>query len=270
MSMKFTFLSNPRLTAMFLFIATTASAFADDSSTTIFYEDFGTASSEKDELIEDHVWDTNSADMFSWSVSSSDDNINVRTNNASDYDGASGDGNLYFKGSATFTISGIDTQNYSEIVLTFGAFGKNKGDVECMILTITDADGSTTSVDFADLGLDTTKKTWSVASISDIPSTSSLTLSYESDLEIDDDGGIRLDDILLSGTAISTGISSVSQGVSAFSVSGKTITCESNAEIFSLSGNKVASVKAGSSASLTSSGAYIIRCGEKVSKIIIR
>lgn len=270
MTNKFTSILLGKIVATMALSLASTSLMADDATTIIFYEDFGTASSEKDEAIEDHVWATNSSDYFSWVIPSDDDNINVRTNNASDYDGASADGNLYFKGSATFTISGINTADYSNVGLSFGAFGKNKKDVECMTLTITSADGQATEVDFGDLDLDTSKKTWSVATISDVPSTESLQLSFTSSLDVDDDGGIRLDDIKLTGEAISTGITSLEEAPIMFQVEGSAVLSSTAADIYSLSGRRVASVKAGVKATLPSSGMYIIRCETGASKVVVR
>ena len=200
MKREYTFITCNLIVLAIAVIASTAyAAQNDDGTTTIFYEDFGTAASEKDEAIEDHVWETNSADMFSWNIPSDDDNINVRTNNPSDYTGASGDGNLYFKGSASFTISGINTEGYTDIEMTLGAFGKNEADVQNMTLTISTAENETTTINFADLNFDTTKKTWSTATISELPATTALTLTFTSNLSVEDDGGIRLDDITITG-----------------------------------------------------------------------
>ena len=240
---------------------TTDSEEDTDGSVTIFCEDFDTATSEKSELIEDHVWEDNDASMFSWTVSSDDDNINVRTNNASDYDGASGDGNLYFKGSATFTISGISTSGYSDITLTFGAFGKNADDVNNMTLTI--SDGTTeTVIDFSTLGLDTTAKTWSVATVSDIPETESLTLTFTSDLSIDDDGGIRLDDITIKGIAETSDDTETS-------ISSINALSSGTAEVYTLSGMRIATIEDSNLQQLPT-GIYIIKTASRSYKAVIR
>ena len=253
------------------------------AQTTIFCETFDTASSEKDELIEDHEWTTNGSSYFSWSVNEyledgTEDtysSLNVRTNNPSDYTGASADGNLYFKGVASFTISGISTQDYSDITLSIGGFGKNKSDIELMTLTI-DADGTTSSYDFADLSFDATKKTWSVVTISDIPQASSLSLTFTSALAIDeeDDGGIRLDDITLAGTSASSGTTSISDVEEELvGIAGRTVSynvATGKAEIYDLSGHKVATVVAGDAVTLSEAGVYVIRTNSTTRKYIVR
>lgn len=253
------------------------------AQTTIFCETFDTATSEKDEAIEDHAWTTNGASYFSWSVNeyltdgSADEysSLNVRTNNVSDYTGASADGNLYFKGVASFTISGVNTQNYSDITLSIGGFGKNKNDIQSMALTI-DADGTTTTYNFADLGFDNTKKTWSKVTISNIAQAESLKLTFTSSLAIDetDDGGIRLDDITLAGTALSSSNVAISSADDEqVSIAGRTIAYSANAgaaEVFDLSGRKVATVVAGDSVTLSEAGVYVVRTNSKVRKYIVR
>ena len=144
---------------LFMALFSTASAVAAQDK--IFSEDFGTPSSEKDELIEDHVWNGTNKSLLSWNLLLDGSSLNVRSNNPSDYDGASGDGNLYFKGCASFTIAGIATDGYDNLTLSFGAFGKNKGDVVNMKVDYS-LDGSETELlaDFSDFGLNTGKKKW--------------------------------------------------------------------------------------------------------------
>ena len=245
-------------------------AHADDTLSVIFYEDFGTASSEKNEAIEDHVWNTNSSSMFSWSLATDDSSINVRTNNASDYDGASADGNLYFKGYATFVITGISTSGYSDITLTFGAFGKNKGDVVGMTLTCNDGTSSDTT-NFSTLNLDETAKTWSVATVSSIAETSSLTLTYTSSLDPDDDGGIRLDDIKLTGY-VSSGVTAVTASqVGRYAVIGRSVSSiEGDAAVYDITGRKVTTVAEGESVTLPAAGVYIVKTAGGAQKVAVR
>ena len=291
-------------------IATTAMfslSTSAQTAVTIFSEDFGTASSTKSELIEDHVWETNSSDMFSWTVDDeSVDGINVRNNNESDYEGASGSGNLYFKGKATFTISGINTAGYEDIVLTFGVFGKNEGDINAMTLTINDGTTETT-VSLADMNLDATAGTWSVATVSDIPATATLTLTFASTLDAADDGGIRLDDITITGIKATddgdtddgddngddtddgddsdtgdgdtgdddgeedTAIGAVNAASSSIVIAGRTITAlNGSAEVFSLSGCKVATIGNGCATELPQGGVYIVKTGSKTVKAMLK
>ncbi len=242
-------------------------------STVIFFEDFGTAASEKDELITDHVWGKNPADMFSWNVEG-ENSINVRTNNPSEgYEGASADGNLYFKGQASFTILGLNTSGYEQTALTFGAFGKNKDDVTHMTVTASDGISTRKLADFADLGLDNGKKAWSKGTVTGLPAATSLSLTFTSDLDLADDGGIRLDDITITGLSPVAGIQHVAtKGI--ISQTGRTLTYSAatgKAEIFSTEGRKCGELKANSSITLNvPAGVYLVKANEAVMKIFIR
>lgn len=245
------------------------------NKTTLFSEDFGTAASEKDEPLESHVWANNPASMFSWTTATADDNVNVRTNNPSDYDGASADGNLYFKGVASFTITGIATDGYDGLELAFGAFGKNAGDVKSMTVDCKADDGQAAQVaDFASLGLDEGKKTWSKASGIALPQAKSLTLTFASNLNLADDGGIRLDDITVSGTKGTTGVSQAAQQPTSIAVSGNTLSYQGSApkaEVYTLEGAKVAEVATGSTATLNAPrGIYVVKAGKDAVKVALR
>ncbi len=257
---------------------TSTSASADNGTatkTTLFSEDFGTAATEKDEPIESHVWAKNPSAMFSWTTATADDNVNVRTNNPSDYDGASADGNLYFKGVASFTITGIATEGYEGLELAFGAFGKNAGDVKAMTAECKADGGQAAQVaDFANLGLDEGKKKWSKASGIALPQAKSLTLTFSSNLNLADDGGIRLDDITVTGTKGTTGISQAVQQPTAIALSGNTISYKGTApkaEVYTLEGAKVAEVAAGSTATLNAPrGIYVVKAGNDAVKVVLR
>ena len=258
--------------------ATTLSADNDVTSTvTIFSEDFGTAATDKDEPIESHVWTNNPSSMFSWTTATADDNVNVRNNNPSDYEGASANGNLYFKGNASFTITGIATEGYNNLELSFGAFGKNKGDVKGMTVDCKADDGQATQVaDFTSLGLDEGKKTWSKAKGIKLPQQAkSLMLTFTSKLNLADDGGIRLDDITVTGVDKTTnGISQTTQRPTSIAVSGNTISYQGDAqkaEVYTFDGAKVAEVNSGSSVTMgVPGGVYVVKAGKDAVKVVIR
>ena len=247
------------------------------SKVTIFSEDFGTAATDKDEPIENHVWTNNPSSMFSWTTATADDNVNVRNNNPSDYEGASANGNLYFKCNASFTITGIATEGYDHLELAFGAFGKNKGDVKNMTVDCKADNGQATQVaDFANLGLDEGKKTWSKATGIKLPQQAkSLTLTFTSKLDLADDGGIRLDDITVTGVdKTANGISQAAQQPSAIAVTGNTISYQGTApkaEVYTLEGAKVAVINSGSTTTLNAqSGIYVVKAGKDAVKVVLR
>ena len=252
-------------------------AAAAQSQTTVFSENFGNPASEKDELIEDHEWNTNPRSMFSWQLLLDGSSINIRSNNPSDYDGSSAEGNLYFKGCASFIITGIDTHDYKSLQLSFGAFGKNKGDVENMKVECKDGgNGKTSEKQFAGLGLDTGKKKWSKATLGNfVPASNDVTLTFTSNLaDLEADGGIRLDDITITGEKTPTGIDNIGAQKRILAINGKSISydaADGTAIIYNVSGQKIASVEAGSTITLdVSEGVYIIKFGGKTLKAAIR
>lgn len=267
-----------------------AVSFAQEERVTIFNEDFGTASSKKDEPIEEHVWNTNDKSMFSWEAGE-ESSINVRTNNASDYDGASADGNLYFKGAASLTISGIDTEKYQDLKVSFGVFGKNSAETNAealgdkamadayyMRLECTAEGAETTeAADFSKLGLSTEGDCWEYVSDIDLaPTAKSLTLRFTSSLDAAADGGIRLDDIKVTGKPVASGISEATNGAKdgIICLSGRTLRYmagSGSASVYTLTGAKVAEVKAGQAAELDlTAGVYVVKAGGKTIKAEIR
>lgn len=103
--------------------------------TVVFSETFGTATSEKEELIADHAWDNPQNENglhYTWTFGTTKngaESLNVRNNNPSDYSGASGNGNLYFNNDKTneFIIWGLNTSKTTDNRLSFGLFGKSDG-----------------------------------------------------------------------------------------------------------------------------------------------
>jgi hypothetical protein len=248
--------------------AATAQSFA-------FKEDFGTPASEKSELIEEHVWSNNPSSMFKWASLLDGSSINVRSNNPSDYDGASGDGNLYFKGCMEFSIVGIVTAGYPSMKLSFGAFGKNAGDVKNMNVKYS-ADGAeaVTLADFADLDLNTAKKKWTKVEGLELPSCSTLDLTFTSTLsDLEADGGIRLDDILIT-YGNTTGITQNVGAQGGVVVNGSNIKylgSEGQAALYDINGRKVADLLPGVTYNASSAhGVYIIKVGAQTKKVVLR
>ena len=286
-----------------------------ESTVTLFTETFGTPTSTKSEAIEDHVWD-NSDVTYSWSTTESDldgdgsddSGINVRSNNVSDYDGASASGNLYLQGTSSLTISGIDISGYTDLSLSLGVFGKLDNDVTLLTIYITDGDNnevatySLADIDASEYGLSTTSASWSYITFSGITTSASsinITLSAvltdaDGGIRVDDltltatvsssaaaaiaaagatstDVGIRIDDILLAGNE-ATGITNIiSAAQPTYAVSGKTITATSNdIEVYSITGIRVASVAQGESIALPTAGIYILHTGKSAAKVVLK
>ncbi len=269
------FTSSLKLAALFAMTAVPAGISAQNE-TVIFSEDFGTAASEKDEPISEHDWGTGDASMFSWTPAEGDDgtnSINVRTNKPSDYDGASADGNLYFKGSASFTITGISTENYSDVTLSFGAFGKNADDIKNMTVSYTDGTTAKEVTDLSTLGFNASKGKWSTGTITGLPAAKSLSITFSSSIP-DEDGGIRLDDIKVTGASTSTGIKDNVSDDNTIGISGRNLSfyaAKGKALVFRTDGTKVAEVNAGNSTELPASrDIYIVKAGNKVVKIAVK
>ena len=263
---------------------------AQEGRTELFYEDFGTAASKKDEPIEDHVWNTNDKQMFSWTAGE-ESSINVRTNNDSEkaYMGASGDGNLYFKGEASLTITGIPTAHYSDLRLYFGIFSKNSADVNTELLgTPSKADGNYMTVsrslnggefkefyDFYDLGLSQKGDVWDyVDGMLVADSAETVSLTFTSHLNPAADGGIRLDDIRLKGRSVTTGLTETLVP-DVIAVSGRTIRYQGRqgrAEVYSLGGVRVGEVPAGSSLTLQGvpAGVYVVATPTSRTKVSLQ
>lgn len=285
--MKKRFTSTLKAAAIIAIMAAPGDLTAQNTET-LFTENFGTPTSEKKEKIEEHVWETNPASMFSW-YEGDDAELNVRSNNESDYDGASGSGNLYLQGAASFTITGIDTDGYENLKLSLGVFGKNDAatntenlgketlaDVNYLKATCAADGGEPIEVaDFSKLGLNQDGDCWDyVADIALADEAKNLTLTFKAALEMDGDGGIRLDDIKVTGTKLSSGIENVVSTEGSLYVNGRTISYNADgghASVYSLEGSKVAEVKAGETVELgVSAGIYIIKAGKTAVKTMIR
>ena len=240
----------------------------------IFSENFGTPTSEKDEAVTDHVWN-NSSTMYSWSNA---EDINVRNNKPSEgYEGASGDGNLYFNEKpVSFTISGINTQGYGKIILSFGIFGKDAGAAKQMIISYRDNNGDSIFIaDTKDLGLAAAKGTWELISSGlSLPASSNLSISFAS-YEGDAKAEIRIDDVIIKGTQTASGITATEATVNIYA-DGQTLRLEGISptdfvSVYSISGNKVLEVPAAATIQTNlPQGIYLVKAGQKITRVVIR
>lgn len=234
----------------------------------LFKEDFGTATSEKEELIEDHVWSYLPETGIGYTYTGA---LNVRTNNPSDYTDASGDGNLYFNGEpSVFTISGIKTSGYTDILLSFGVFGKDAGQAKEMTVSYKDGDNDEVLLlDLNNVGLTATKKTWELLSdIPDLPASESLSLIFASKGIAE----IRIDDVIIKGVKNTSGIVSDTKVTPRIYNKGKTLYTsgieKGNIEIISITGSTVAVYPAASMVQLNlPKGSYIAKSGKNVCRI---
>ena len=164
------------------------------AQTTVFSENVGTPTSTT--TIAAHTFQNNSPIIFSGTA-------DIRTSTPSEgYEGASANGCVFFGGTApakNFIIEGIDTSNYSDLVLSFGhQKGTNAGSNELTVdvsidgtnwnsLTYTRPTGSGTS-------------NWIlVTPTGTIPSTNNLRIKFENPIS---NIGFRIDDIKLVGTTL--------------------------------------------------------------------
>ncbi len=241
----------------------------------VFKETFGTPASEKDELLEDHVWGENPSSMFASALLLEGSSVNVRSNNPSDYEGASGDGNLYFKGCASFSILGISTADRSSLNLSFGAFGKKVDDVKLMKVEYAkDGGAKALLADFASLDLNTGKKKWTKVENIALPQANSLDLTFTSNLtDLLADGGIRLDDITVTGSKVGTAISQVSDGshgVLAANHSLLYLGQQGRAVLYTSDGRKVAELLPHVSFDTAAlHGVFILKMGNQSRKIVL-
>jgi hypothetical protein len=244
---------------------------------------------QKNELFTDHDW---SADSHVWNngiaysqtsavitqnaCDSTRTSLNIRSNNPStSYSGASGFGNLYFNANVnnTFTISGINTLNYSAIGLSFGIYGKNKSDVTFLKLQYDNGSGLTTIGASQIAALSTTKATWLLVSGITFPASSNLNLTFSTpNLNGTAPIEIRIDDIKIIGTPTTSFVNPSNSENPQIHVSNSTITLDGftskSVEIYNLQGKKVfTSFMQKSIQPDLEKGLYIIKVGDYREKI---
>lgn len=208
---------------LLLLVAMTAAinSFAQEAKEkTLFYESFGTPTSDKNEPLADHVWDNNPGTSIDFIVGENVDEItgdvtlalNVRSNNPSNYEGASGSGNLYFNNNKKneITFSGINTSKTENNTLSFGVFGKGEdefhyideitGDAETTFRVkyyLGDDDLDGVRVDEATIGkIVTAAKTWYFISGIALPKHENLKIRFYAKKKCE----VRIDDVKVTGT----------------------------------------------------------------------
>ena len=275
-----------KITLLFLGIA--AFTFNAKAQTTIFSETFGTPTTMKGENIVNHVWDNtiSSGITYSWinvNPVSPDTvgTINIRSNNPSDsipvggLSTASGLGNLYFNANVinSFTISGINTLNFNSISLSFMIYGKNKSDVTLLKLQYDSGSGLTDLGKTQISALSTKKANWLTVSNLSLPSSTNLSLTFSTPtLNASAPIEIRIDDILITGTATATSVKTLNQDnrkVTAFNSTIKLDGFTSGiVEIFNTQGKRVySSVLKETLVPHLANGLYIVRVGDFRQKI---
>lgn len=197
----------------------------------------------------------------------------IRISTPSDtYPGASGNGCIFFGGTTpakTFIIEGINTSNYSDIVLSFGhQKGTNAGNNELTVsvssdgtnwipLSYTRPTGPGTSI-------------WTlITATGTIPATSNLRIKFENPIS---NIGFRVDDIKLTGTTMGIKENSIS-GLKIYPnpvTNGKVfITTDANTQksivIFDVLGKQVINTTAFDSVNVANlkMGVYIIKITEE-------
>lgn len=197
----------------------------------------------------------------------------IRSSTPSDtYAGASGNGCVFLGGTTpakTFIIGGIDTSNYTNIILSFGhQKGTNAATNELTVSVSTDATNWTPLTYTRASGANTSVWTLITAS-GTIPATSNLRIKFENPIS---NIGFRIDDIKLTGELLGTKDNQIS-GLKLYPnpvTNGKFfINSDSNSEkeivIFDILGKQVLKATVVESVSVASlkSGAYIIKITEE-------
>jgi len=253
------------------------------AQTTIFLETFGTPKTTrgncpilvpgtteagkynplKDEQYNDHYWSPNSHvwnNGIAYSQTSVVTNagtcdnagtsLNIRADYPSSITGSSGNGNLSFNASTTnsFIISGINSHNYKNITLSFGILGLNNADAIQLRIQYDNGTG------FTDIGqnqigsLSTAGMTWLQVNNISLPAGSIFSLKFSTPitnpLNTNYPVEIRIDDIKITGTAISTSDDDLFLGNNhKVVVSNPTITLEGftsgDIEIYTFQGKRV-------------------------------
>jgi len=282
------------------------------AQTTIFLETFGTTKTTrgncstvvsgtaevgkynplKDEQYTDHDWHPNShvwnngiaySQTSVATVAGTCDNagtsLNIRADYPSSITGSSGNGNLSFTASTanSFTISGINTQNYKKVMLSFAILGLNTADAIQLKLQYDNGSGLTDVGQNPIGSLNTDKMTWLQVNDIPLPTGSIFRLKFSTPitnpLNTNNPVEIRIDDIKIIGTAITTSDDDIflnnNQKVV---VSNPTITLEGftrgDIEIYTFQGKRVfLSEFRETIQPQLSKGLYIIRIGNFRQKI---
>lgn len=256
--------------------------FAQQQRVVVFHETFGNPTSEKEELIKDHKWDydASSGITYTWQFdynSSGLETLNVRSNNPSNYEGASGGGNLYFNNdkSNELTIWGINTSKTTDNRLSFGIFGKNEGDANDTVrfkyyLTEDELDeGIRVAADETAAlggGLSAVKVWYLVENIA-IPQCERLRLRVYSKYKSE----VRVDDLKITGLTTS-GIEDVEQDEFFVITQGDELIVKGGTDtvyVYNTMGQLMATSRPDTAVCGLPNGMYIVKCGNKVEKVIL-
>ena len=177
----------------------------------------------KNEQYTDHVWSPNSHvwnNGISYSQTSTitsaaacdnaGTSLNIRADYPSSITGSSGNGNLSFTASTTnsFTITGINTQNYKNIMLSFAILGLNNADAMQLRLQYDNGEGFTNIGQNQIGSLSTVGLTWLQVNNISLPAGSIFSLRFSTPitnpLNTNNPVEIRIDDIKITGIAITT------------------------------------------------------------------
>lgn len=177
----------------------------------------------KNEQYTDHDWSPNSHvwnNGISYSQTSTitsaaacdnaGTSLNIRADYPSSITGSSGNGNLSFTASTTnsFTITGINTQNYKNIMLSFAILGLNNADAMQLRLQYDNGEGFTNIGQNQIGSLSTVGLTWLQVNNISLPAGSIFSLRFSTPitnpLNTNNPVEIRIDDIKITGIAITT------------------------------------------------------------------
>jgi len=165
------------------------------AQTTIFSENIGTPTGTT--AIADNVFQNSSPIVFSGTA---DIRISTPSEN---YTGASGSGCVFLGGTTpakTFIIEGVDTSNYSDIVLSFGhQKGTNAGSNE-LIISVSEDGTNWTQLSYTRPTGAGTSNWILITPTGIIPATANLRIKFENPIS---NVGFRIDDIKLTGNSLS-------------------------------------------------------------------
>ena len=131
-------------------------------------------------------------------------NTDIRTSNASTgYADASGDGNVLLNNTTKYIeISGINTTNYSSLVLSFGVRKATNAVTQPVIVEVSDDGVNYSQLTYTNLPSGSGSSGWYYRTASgELPSTSNLRIKFTGNNATND---VRLDDVKLVGTPLPT------------------------------------------------------------------
>ena len=234
------------------------------AQTTIFSENMGTPSGTT--AIADNTFQNVSPIAFSGTA-------DIRISTPSDtYAGASGSGCVFLGGTTPakiFTIEGINSLNYSDITLSFGhQKGTNAGSNE-LTVSVSEDGTNWTQLSYTRPSGSGTSVWLLITPTGTIPATTNLRIKFENQIS---NVGFRIDDIKLTGTALSVKDNTIS-GLKVYPnpvTNGKFfISTDTNSDksvvIFDVLGKQVLNTTATESVNVSNlkTGVYIVKITEE-------